>query len=118
MREIVGQGDVTGVRVENVRNGDTSLVPIEGVFIYVGSAPNTEFLNGELELDEQGYVVTDGQGHTSHRGVFAAGDVRKGVLRQVATAVGSGAVAAMEAEKHVAELEGRSYPPRSVRSSP
>jgi len=112
-REIVGQQAVTGVRVENVKSGEFSLVPVDGVFIYVGSTPNTKFLKGELDLDEQGYIVADEQGHTTRRGVFAAGDVRKGVLRQVATAVGSGAVAAMETEEYIAELEGRSYPPRN-----
>ncbi len=112
-REIVGQQAVTGVRVENVKNGEFSLVPVDGIFIYVDSTPNTRFLKGELELDEQGYIVADERGHTSRRGVFAAGDVRKGVLRQVATAVGSGAVAAMGAEEYIAELEGRSYPPRN-----
>ncbi|MEA3345188.1 MAG: thioredoxin-disulfide reductase [Chloroflexota bacterium] len=109
VREIVGQRVVTGVQVENVRNGDASLVPVGGVFIYVGSIPNTEFLRGELELDERGYIVTDGRNHTSRRGVFAAGDVQSGVLKQIATAVGSGAVAAMEAEEYIAELEGRTY---------
>ena len=112
-REIVGQQAVTGVRVENVKSGEFSLVPVDGVFIYAGFTPNTKFLKGELELDEQGYIVADERGHTTRRGVFAAGDVRKGVLRQVATAVGSGAVAAMEAEEYIAELEGRSYPPRN-----
>jgi thioredoxin reductase (NADPH) len=112
-REIVGQQAVTGVRVENVKSGEFSLLPVDGVFIYVGFTPNTEFLKGELELDERGYIVADERGHTSRRGVFAAGDVRKGVLKQVATAVGSGAVAAMEAEEYIAELEGRSYPLRN-----
>ena len=112
VREIVGQQTVTGVRVENVKSGDVSLVPVDGAFIYVGSTPNTKFIKGELELDERGYIVADEQGHTSRSGVFAAGDVREGVLRQVATAVGSGAVAAMEAEEYIAELGGWSYPPR------
>lgn len=113
VREIVGHQVVTGVRVENVKSGDASLVPTDGVFIYVGSTPNTEFLKGELKLDERGYIVADERGHTSRPGVFAAGDVREGVLRQVATAVGSGAVAAMESEKYIAELEGQAYPPRN-----
>lgn len=112
VREIVGRQVVTEVQVENVKSGDVRLLPVDGVFVYVGSIPNTGFLRGELDLDEQGYIVADGQGHTSRPGVFAAGDVRSGVLRQVATAVGSGAVAAMEAEKYIAELEGRAYPPR------
>jgi thioredoxin reductase (NADPH) len=113
VREIVGQQGVTGVQVENVKSGEISLVPVDGVFIYIGSTPNTKFLEGELELDERGYIVADEHGHTSQRGVFVAGDVRKGVLRQVATAVGSGTVAAMEAEEYIAELEGRSYSPRN-----
>ena len=111
VREILGQQVVTGVQVEHVKSGEVSLLPMDGVFVYVGSIPNTEFLRGELELDQQGYIVADGQGHTSQPGVFAAGDVRHGVLRQVATAVGSGAVAAMEAEQYIAELEGQAYPP-------
>jgi len=111
VREIIGQQAVTGVRVENLKRGDTSLVPADGVFVYIGSVPNTRFLRGELDLDEQGYIIADGYGHTSRRGVFAAGDVRNGVLKQVATAVGSGAVAAMEADKYITELEGRAYPP-------
>lgn len=118
VREIVGQEAVTGVRVENVKSGELSLVPVDGIFVYVGSTPNSEFLRREIDLDEGGYIVTDGQAHTSRRGVFAAGDVRKGVLRQVATAVGSGALAAMEAEEYLAELEGWSYPPRSEWSNP
>lgn len=113
VREVVGQQAVTGVRVENVKNGEFSLLPVDGVFIYVGSTSNTKFLKGELELDERGYIVVDERGHTSRRGVFAAGDVRRGVLKQVATAVGSGAVAAMEAGEYIAELEGRSYPSRN-----
>lgn len=113
VREIVGQQGVTGVRVENVKSGEVSLLPVDGVFIYVGLTPNTGFLNGELELDGRGFIVADERGHTSRPGVFAAGDVRKGVLRQVATAVGSGAVAAIEAEEYIAESEGRSYPPRN-----
>jgi len=113
VREIVGDEVVTGVQVEHVKGGDTQLLPVDGVFIYIGSVPNTGFLRGKLELSEEGYILTDSRGHTSRPGVFAAGDVRHDVLRQVATAVGSGAVAAMEAEQYIAELEGQAYPPRS-----
>ncbi len=108
--EIVGEEGVTGVRVKNLKNGQESLLPLDGVFIYVGNIPNTSLFAGQLELDEDGYIVTDLAQHTNVPGVFAAGDVQERVLRQIATAVGTGAKAAMEAEKYIAELEGRAYP--------
>jgi len=111
--EILGDGKVTGVRLQNVKADEESTLEADGVFIYVGAVPNTGFLGGQLELDERGYIVTDRQCHTSVPGVFAAGDVQERVLKQVATAVGSGAMAAMEAEKFIAELEGRAYPKRT-----
>jgi len=111
--EILGDGKVTGVRLQNVKTEEESTLETDGVFVYVGAIPNTGFLEGQLELDDRGYVVTDRQGHTSVPGVFAAGDVQERVLKQVATAVGSGAMAAMEAEKFIAELEDRAYPERT-----
>jgi thioredoxin reductase (NADPH) len=110
--EIVGDEKVTGVRLQNVKTEEESTLEADGVFIYVGVIPNTGFLEGQLELDDRGYVVTNRQGHTNVPGVFAAGDVQELVLKQIATAVGSGAMAAMEAEKFVAELEDRAYPER------
>lgn len=113
--EILGdQNGVTGVRVKNVRTGDEFEHPVGGVFIYVGTVPNTQFLGGQLEQNDRGYIVTDRRCHTSVPGVFAAGDVQEWVLPQISTAVGSGAMAAMEAEKFIAELEDRAYPERSV----
>jgi thioredoxin reductase (NADPH) len=111
--EIMGDGKVTGVRLKNVKTEEKSTLEADGIFIYVGVIPNTGFLEGELELDERGYIVTDRQGHTSVPGVFAAGDVQERVLKQISTAVGSGAMAAMEAEKFIAELEDRAYPERT-----
>jgi thioredoxin reductase (NADPH) len=111
--EIMGDGKVTGVRLKNVKTEEKSALEADGIFIYVGVIPNTGFLEGELELDERGYIVTDRQGHTSVPGVFAAGDVQERVLKQISTAVGSGAMAAMEAEKFIAELEDRAYPDRT-----
>jgi thioredoxin reductase (NADPH) len=108
--EIVGRDNVTGVRLKNLQSGQESLLPAEGVFIYVGNTPNTALFEGKLELDEERYIVTDSQQRTSVPGVFAAGDVQEGVLRQIATAVGTGAKAAMEAERYIAELEDRAYP--------
>jgi thioredoxin reductase (NADPH) len=111
--EILGDGKVTGVRLKNVKTEEESTQEADGVFIYVGTIPNTGFLEGQVELDARGYVVTDRQCHTSVAGVFAAGDVQERVLKQIATAVGSGAMAAMEAEKFIAELEDRAYPERT-----
>ncbi|MGA9347238.1 MAG: thioredoxin-disulfide reductase [Anaerolineae bacterium] len=111
--KILGNGKVTGVRLKNVKTREESTLEADGVFIYVGTIPNTGFLGGQLELDDRGYIVTNRQCHTSVPGVFAAGDVRERVLKQISTAVGSGAMAAMEAEKFIAELEDRAYPERT-----
>jgi thioredoxin reductase (NADPH) len=111
--EILGEGKVTGVRLKNVKTEEESTLETDGVFIYVGVIPNTGFLGEQLELDDRGYIVTDRLCHTSVPGVFAAGDVQERVLKQVSTAVGSGAMAAMEAEKFIAELEDRAYPERA-----
>jgi thioredoxin reductase (NADPH) len=109
---VLGEDGVTGLRLKNVKSGEESVLKVEGMFSYIGSVPNTQLFAGQLELDEQGYVITDRRMHTSVPGVFAAGDVQEQVLKQVATAVGSGAIAAMEAEKFIAEMEGRAYPER------
>jgi len=111
--EILGDGKVTGVHLKNVKTDEESTLETDGVFIYVGAIPNTSFLEGQLELDDRGYIVTNRQCHTSVPGVFSAGDVQERVLKQVSTAVGSGAMAAMEAEKFIAELEDRAYPERA-----
>jgi thioredoxin reductase (NADPH) len=111
--EVLGDGKVTGVNLKNVKTEEESTLEANGVFIYVGTIPNTRFLGGQLELDDLGYIVTNRQCHTSVPGVFAAGDVQERVLRQISTAVGSGAMAAMEAEKFIAELEDRAYPERT-----
>jgi thioredoxin reductase (NADPH) len=111
--EIMGDGKVTGVRLKSIKTEEESVLEADGAFVYVGVIPNTGFLEGQLERDERGYIVTDRLCHTSVRGVFAAGDVQERVLKQIATAVGSGAMAAMEAEKFIAELEDRAYPERT-----
>lgn len=109
---VLGTDHVTGVRVKNVKTGAESVLEADGMFSYIGNVPNTQWFAGQLELDDDGYIVTDRQMHTSVPGVFAAGDVQERTLKQVATAVGSGAMAAMEAEKFIAELEGHAYPER------
>lgn len=78
-------------------------IPADGIFIYVGNDPATAFARGQVELDPQGYVITDEELNTSQPGVFAAGDVRRKGLRQIVTAAGDGAVAAMNSEKWLAD---------------
>jgi thioredoxin reductase (NADPH) len=112
--EIMGDQGVAQARIKNVKTGEESFLKADGIFIYIGNVPNTQFLGGQVELDQYGYIVTDRKCHTSVPGVFAAGDVQEWVLQQIATAVGSGAMAAMEADKFIAELEGTAYPKRTA----
>ncbi len=108
--EIVGDGSVTGVRVRNVKTGEEQLLSTQGVFVAVGYAPNTDFLGGQVELTEAGFIVVDMDQRTSVEGVWAAGDVSDWTYRQVATSVGAGARAAMQAEHYIMQLEHRAYP--------
>jgi len=112
--EIIGEDRVTGVKLKNLNTGDESLFDCDAVFIYIGATPNVELFRGQVDLDEFDYIVTCRNGHTSVPGVFAAGDVRETTLKQVVTAVSSGARAAMEAEKYIAALEDRAYPEREL----
>jgi thioredoxin reductase (NADPH) len=104
---VLGESGVEGLELQNVKTKALRTLKVGGVFLYVGSNSNTEFLKGIVNLDEQGYVVTDDQMATSAPGIFAAGDVRKKLLRQIATAVGDGAMAAFAAGQY---LESRLWP--------
>jgi thioredoxin reductase (NADPH) len=112
--EIVGDQGVAQAHIKNVKADEESSLKADGIFIYIGNVPNTQFLGGQVELNERGYIVTDRKCYTSVPGVFAAGDVQEWVLQQIATAIGSGAMAAMEADKFIAELEGMAYPERTA----
>jgi len=98
---IVGDTEVKGVDLKNVKTGKTSLLPVQGVFVFVGYIPNTELVKGQLELDKLGFVVTNNDMQTSVPGVFAAGDIRSKILRQIATAVGEGATAVFAVERYL-----------------
>jgi thioredoxin reductase (NADPH) len=103
VEEILGEQTVTGVRVRNVKTEETSVVEADGVFVYVGMVPKTKWFADQLELDEQGYIVTDRRQRTSVPGVFAAGDVQSPDFRQAVIAAASGAVAVIEADRFLAE---------------
>lgn len=101
VREIVGEDFVKGMLIENVLTGDMKNIEVAGVFVYIGLKPNTGFLNGLVELDHDGFIITNDEMETSIEGIFAAGDVRSKGLRQIATAVGDGAIAAVSVERYL-----------------
>jgi thioredoxin reductase (NADPH) len=113
--EILGEQTVTGVRLRNVQTEEESILPVSGVFIYIGMIPNSDLFKEQLDMDQWGYILThDGQ-HTNIPGVFACGDIQEHYLLQITTAVGSAARAAMQAEKYIAEQEHRAHPDRLSR---
>lgn len=112
VEEIIGDEDsgVAATRLRNVKTGAEEELPVDGVFVAIGHTPTTKVFEGQLKLDEQGYIVTDSRMHTNLKGVFACGDCQDHIYRQAITAAGTGCMAAMEAEKFLAEVEERAYP--------
>jgi thioredoxin reductase (NADPH) len=110
--EITGDGAVESVQLKNLKTGEVSTLPTEGVFIYIGHYPNSQIFKGKLEMDEHGYLSADRRTRTSVPGVFAAGEIADPIFRQVITSAGEGCKAALEVEKYLAELEDRVYPSR------
>lgn len=102
VEELLYGDRLTGVRLKNVLTGEESVVECDGVFVSVGRKPATELVAGQLELDRSGYVVAGETTKTNIPGVYAVGDVRTKLLRQVVTAVADGAVAAHAAEEYIA----------------
>lgn len=103
---VVGKDKVTAL--EYTLKGKKESIKVDGVFVAIGRRPQTESLEGKLDLDEKGYIVCDERLHASVKGVFACGDARNGLVKQIATAVSDGAVASMEAIKYVSLLNAKS----------
>jgi thioredoxin reductase (NADPH) len=103
--EVIGNGSVTGVAVTNVKTGEKEMLDTDGVFVFIGHYPNSKFLEGQVAMDEHGYVITDELKRTNIPGIFAAGEIQDPVFRQVATSVGQGCAAAMQLERWMSELE-------------
>ena len=100
----VEQGVVTGIVLRNVRTNETKELQVDGVFVAIGHTPNTSLVEGQLELDANGYIVPQRGAATNVPGVFACGDVQDHVYRQAITAAGSGCMAAMDAERYLESL--------------
>ena len=98
IEEILGDGKVTGVRVADTQTGAISEIATDAVFVAIGHTPNSELFVGQLDLDEDGYILADGT-RTSVEGVFAAGDIQDRTYRQAITAAASGCMAAIDAER-------------------
>jgi len=107
--KILGKEKVEGVLIQNKKTGEKKEIFCQGVFIFVGYIPNSKFLKDLVKLDQKGYILTDDNMMTSQEGIYACGDVRKKILRQVVTACGEGATAAFAAQKYIEELKGVSY---------
>lgn len=99
--EILGDQRVHSIKVKDVKTNKSSVIPVSGVFIYIGHIPNTSFLKGFIQLDKTGHIPTDQDMKTNMSGIFAAGDVRSGSLRQITTSVGEGAIAATRAGEYI-----------------
>jgi thioredoxin reductase (NADPH) len=101
--EISGKDEVESIVIEDVRDGKISSLKVKGIFVYVGSRPDTAFLGTLVDRDEEGFLLTDENLLTKTIGLYIAGDVRKKLLRQISTAVGDGAIAAVNLERYLLE---------------
>ena len=104
IEEILGQDKVIGVKLKNTQTNKISQLEVNGVFVAIGHKPNTDFLKGQIDLDEKGYIKVKDETKTSVEGVFVAGDVADFHYRQAVTAAGMGCKAAFDAEEYLESL--------------
>lgn len=107
VEEVLGKDKVTGVKIKNIQNNQISQIEVDGVFVAIGHQPNTNFLKGQIELDEKGYVVVENETHTRVPGVFTAGDAADYKYRQAVTAAGAGCKASFDAEEYLENIESK-----------
>ncbi len=103
LEEIKGSQTVEKVIIKNVKTGESSELSVDGVFVFIGTQANSDLLKGLVDLDERGYVIAGEDTVTKVPGLYVAGDLRKKPMKQVVTAAADGAVAAMQAERYLAE---------------
>ncbi len=105
VEEVLGQDKVTRLKLKNTQTGEISELAIDGLFVAIGHKPNTDFLKGQLDLDQKGYIIVKNETQTNTPGVFAAGDVSDYKYRQAITAAGAGCKAAFDAEEYLENLK-------------
>lgn len=103
VEKIIGDGSVQKVQLRNVLTGEAQDLPADGIFVFIGHTPNSQLFNGQLDMDDQGYIKVDNLMHTSIPGVFAAGEIADPHYRQVITSAGMGAAAGMQANHFLDE---------------
>lgn len=114
LKEILGKDKLKGVIAKNIKTNEETNISCNGVFIFIGYIPNTDFIKGIINLDSDGYIITDDNMQTSQEGIYACGDCRHKSLRQIITACGDGATAAFSAQQYVENTKGVAYDSRKV----
>jgi thioredoxin reductase (NADPH) len=101
VEDVLGENDVTGLKLKNLKTGQTSTLNVTGLFVAIGHSPNTQIFKGQVDTDNNGYILTKGGTRTNLPGVFACGDVQDHVYRQAITAAGTGCMAAIDCERYL-----------------